>query len=148
MSKNIFPFLRLFIESLHSKFCKSLMVIKKINQIIISEWSKLLNKFSGPIFSFLSFAFLTDSGDFGFNDFIFSVFLHFIYNEHIFQNDFKFIIIFNSQKEINQFILNDWNMFVLKKSWGLEHTDFNKFDNQITILKILIISDHLNESLR
>ena len=120
--------------------------LRNHTRIITIKSSELLDKFSGPVFSFLSFAFFTDSCNFCFNDLILWIFLHFVYNEHIFQNYFKFFIILNDQKEVDQLVLNNRNMFLLEKSWSLEHTNLNEFGNKVTILKIFIISDHLNKS--
>ncbi len=103
--------------------------------------SKLVNKFSSPVFSLFSFTFFSEPIKFSFDYLIFGVFVHFVDDKDILQDNFQLFLLFNCQKEVNQFILDNRDMSLLEKSWRLEHTYFNKLGKDITILKIFVVSD-------
>jgi len=75
------------------------------------------------------------------------IFIHLVDDEDIFQDDLNFIFVYYDKKEVEKPVLDDWNLICIKEARCLEDTNLNEFGNDIIILGILVISDHLNKCL-
>ncbi len=103
--------------------------------------SEFVKEFSGPVFILFSFTLFSQPIEFRFDYLIFVVFVHFVDDKDVLQNNFQFLFLLHCHEEVNQFILNDRDVSLFEKAWRLEHTYLNKLGKDITILKIFVVSD-------
>lgn len=55
------------------------------------------------------------------------------------------ILVFQLEKEIHQFVLDDCHLSLIEKSGCLENTNLNELRQQMVILDIFVICDHLDK---